>query len=691
MQSLFLEGPPGSGKHARLAEHILQLLQAGTDDYSLLILVPDRSTRDRLQDTLSAALRGRHRIPALHTYYSLAQGMITRFWPIIAGPAGFTESSLPPTFLTYETAQHLMSRIVTPLLEQGYFEGLSIRRQRLLSQLLDNLNKAAINGYPHTEIGHRLETAWVGEETRRQAYLQAQICADRFRRRCLERNLLDVSLTIAVFHRHLVQDAIFWQYFTGRYRHLVVAHLEESVPVAQDLIRRLIPFAESTLLTYETDGGYRVFMGIDPPGAKQLAELCTARESLPEAAGANPDLRALDMALGQRLGQVPKGPLPGDPQAALDQHIIQKRYRSEMIEAVAQEISRLVRDEGVSPGEIAVVAPYADGVLRFVLRESFQRAGVPFRVIRRFESLREDPVVRACLTGAALAHPAWPTPCPPSDVAEALTVIVAALDFVRATRLTGALYAPDQRYLQPAENLPDADRERIGADALARYEVLREWLETFRAADSTIPIDLFFQQFYAEILERSGFGAAADASYAPSVSRLIESARRFREVAPHLGEEDADIGAAYWQMIYNGVVAAQYLLDEAYGTAGGEAVTLVAPVYTYLLSGHRVRYQFWLDVGSISWWEPPYQPLTNPYVLARNWPAGTTWTDQFDFHVRNETLYRLIHGLCARCSDAVYLCSSDLETGGNLQDSPLLRAALSVAGSRRIHDDHAAH
>ncbi|NOZ06036.1 MAG: hypothetical protein GXP41_06750 [Chloroflexi bacterium] len=691
MPRLFLEGPPGSGKHARLAEHIQQLLQAGTDAYSLLVLVPDRSIRDRLQHTLSAALRGQHRMPDLHTYYSLAQGMITRFWPIIAGPAGFTESSLPPTFLTYETAQHLMSRIVTPLLEQGYFEGLSIRRQRLLSQLLDNLNKAAINGYAHTEIGHRLGAAWAGDETRRQAYLQAQICADRFRRHCLERNLLDISLTIALFHRHLVEDAIFWQYFTGRYRHLVVAHLEESVPVAQDLIRRLIPFTESTLLTYETGGGYRVFMGIDPTGAKQLADLCADQESLPAPPDTNPNIVALDLALGQRLGQVPKGPLPGDPQAALDQHIIQKRYRSEMIEAVAQEIGRLVRDEGVSPDEIAVVAPYADGVLRFVLRESFQRAGVPFRVIRRFESLREDPVVRACLTAAVLAHPAWPTPCPPPDVAEALTLIVAGLDFVRATRLAGALYAPEERHLQPAETLSAADREKIGADALDCYEVLREWLETFRSAENTIPIDLFFQQFYAEILERSGFGAADDAGYAPSVTRLIESARRFREVAPSLGEQDADIGAAYWQMVYSGVVAAQYLLDEAYGTTGSEAVTLVAPVYTYLLAGRRVRYQFWLDVGAIGWWEPPYQPLTNPYVLSRNWPAGDRWTDDFDFHIRNETLYRLVHGLCARCRNALYLCSSDLETGGNLQDSPLLRAALSVANHQRIRDDHAAH
>jgi len=319
--SIFVEGPPGSGKQAYLLQHIADLISDGAPPYSLLVLLPDRPARERLRQALAAVLRGRLGGLELHTYYSLAQRMVALFWPLIAPPAGFAHSSRPPTFLTYETAQHLMSRIVEPLLEQGYFEGLATRRQRLLSQLLDNLNKAAINGFSHTEIGTRLSAAWSGDDDRRRSYRQAQTCADRFRQHCLDHNLLDVSLTIEAFHRYLVEDPVFWNYFTGRYRHLVAANVEETVPVAQDLARRLLPVQETALLTHETGGGYRVFLGIDSAGARRLADACQQQETLPPPPDANAHLLAFALALGQRWGRgeersVAGQPAGGDHQAA---------------------------------------------------------------------------------------------------------------------------------------------------------------------------------------------------------------------------------------------------------------------------------------------------------------------------------------------------------------------------------------
>ena len=78
------------------------------------------------------------------------------------------------------------------------------------------------------------------------------------------------------------------------------------------------------------------------------------------------------------------------------------------------------------------------------------------------------------------------------------------------------------------------------------------------------------------------------------------------------------MGQRYIEMVFEGVVAAQYLTDLDVGMAP-ESIALVAPIYTYLLSGHVARFQFWLDIGSISWWEPPHQPLTNPQFAG----AGT--------------------------------------------------------------------
>ena len=113
-----------------------------------------------------------------------------------------------------------------------------------------------------------------------------------------------------------------------------------------------------------------------------------------------------------------------------------------------------------------------------------------------------------------------------------------------------------------------------------------------------------------------------------------------------------------------------------------ESIALVAPVSTYLLSGHSARYQFWLDIGSLSWWDPLHQPLTNHYVLTRRWNRDERWTDPVDFSYRNQNLYRLVRGLCLRCRSGIYLCASDSAGRGEVLDGPLMMAVRQVVQER---------
>ena len=95
-----------------------------------------------------------------------------------------------------------MAHLVRPLLEQGYFDSVIIDRNRLYSQIIDNLNKAAVVGFPYTEIGERLTAAWVGSPARARLPGCAGL-RHAFRQYCLEHNLLDFSLQVEVFRQHL--------------------------------------------------------------------------------------------------------------------------------------------------------------------------------------------------------------------------------------------------------------------------------------------------------------------------------------------------------------------------------------------------------------------------------------------------------------------------------------------------------
>ena len=71
-------------------------------------------------------------------------------------------------------------------------------------------------------------------------------------------------------------------------------------------------------------------------------------------------------------------------------------------------------------------------------------------------------------------------------------------------------------------------------------------------------------------------------------------------------------------MIQDGVISAQYL-DE---WQSEEDQRVLSPALSFLSSGRRVDYQVWLSIGSTGWYERLEQPLTQPYVLSRQWPAG---------------------------------------------------------------------
>ena len=664
-----LEGPVGSQTSQALIGRLRYLLRQGVAGYSILVLVPDRATRTRFRQQIGDLDLGPYGAVDLFTYSGLSIKLVQLFWPLVAGPAGFAAPQRPPVVLNYEAAQFLMGQIVAPLIDVGYFEGLALRPQRLLSQLLDSLNKAAVNGYPLAEVAPRLRRAWTGDENRLRYYDQVQTCIENFRAHCLERGLLDFSLVVEVFHRYLVEEPAFWRYFTERFRHLLADHLEETPPVAQNLVQRLLPECDSALLGSDSRGGFRVFLGVDGLGAAEVGGHCDHTYRAPGQGLASAAVAAFADSLGHRLGQ--EGPAPSEGAQEAVAGLIQTRYRAQMIEAVADEVLRLVR-RGVAPGEVAVVAPYVDGVLRFMLGEAFEAAEIPFAVVRRFESLREEPVVRACLTLAGLAHPQWQLRLSAYDVGEALRLALAPIDPVRAALAARLLYDPAAASLRPKGEVAANTGERLGFVALERYGRLWDWLANYRNTEP-VPIDHFLRRLFGEVLSHPDLPPDEAGIY----SKLIASAANFRQIAPAVGLDGASVGRRYVEMVFEGVVAAQYLPDLDI-EAAPESIALVAPIYTYLLSNHVVRYQFWLDIGAISWWEPPHQPLTNHHVLGKRWPQGAPWDASADFSARNQTLYRLVRGLCQRCRQGIYLCSSELEATGHIQDSPLLRAVQQV-------------
>ncbi|MGQ9598481.1 MAG: ATP-binding protein [Anaerolineae bacterium] len=696
--TIFLAGPPGCGKTTVAIQRLEHLLKNRVPTEQILILVPQRTLAAPYYRALHRAESPAGGIVDIATIGGLARRTLDLFWPLVAATAGFAHPDRRPCFLTLETAQYHMDRIVEPFIAQGAFGGLTISRSRLVSQIIDNLNKAAAVGFPLDEIASRLKAAWAGESARLPIFDQVQEVALAFRRFCLAENLLDWSLQIELLWHKLLPLPQFRRYLLGGYRHLIVDNPEEDIPVTHDLLRIWLPLCDSALVIYDTDGGYRIFLGADPKGALALADLC--REHIVQASShvTSVEMEALGLTLARYfIRDLPTPRTRPDPLPVL--HPQGQRFHPQMLDWVSQEVARLVMEEGIPPDQIAILAPFLSDALRFSLIERLQQYGIHVRTHRPSRELGEEPTTRCLLTLAKLAHPVWRRPPPPPDVAHALRLAIADLDPVRAHLLAEIVYRvrDSQPILTPFYQIVPTTQERISYLLGGRYDELWRWMQTYiNRQDGPERLDFFLSRLFGELLSQPGFRFHRDLDAGALAANLIESIRKFFQVFPSFDQErksptasalttpseqpptgaptagaGIDLGLEHVDMVERGILAAQYI-SSWLGPA--DNAVLLVPAYTFLMMNQPVSIQFWLDAGSRAWFERIYQPLTHPYVLRRDWPGDQLWTDEEEVRVREEALGRLILGLTRRCRQRVYLAYSELNERGYEQRGPLLQA-----------------
>ena len=389
---------------------MLALLHEGIPANEILLLVPQRTLAEPYLAALQTTRLAAGGQVSMLTVGGLARRMVDLFWPLIAEEAGFARPDLPPSFLTLETALYYMAYLVRPLLEEGLFDSVTIDRNRLFSQIIDNLNKSAIIGFPYTEIGERLKSAWLEDTAQSHVYEDAQRSASLFRDYCLENNLLDFSLQVEVFNKHLWPSLLCREHLKGTYRHLIADNIEEDTPVAHDLLCDWLPHFDLALLIYDQEAGYRRFLGADPKSAHRLASYCNEHLTFNETFVSHPTLRAFCNQFGHALERTQANGLPplrsDQLESALDFPSRPLRFFPQMLDWVCTQVDGLLQ-EGTPPGEIVLLAPLLPDSFRFALANRLAARGIPVRSHRPSRSLREEPAAQALLTLSELAHPEW--------------------------------------------------------------------------------------------------------------------------------------------------------------------------------------------------------------------------------------------------------------------------------------------
>ena len=680
--SVFLSGYAGTGKTTTGIGRLKFLLSQGIPGHSILLLFPQRTLSSIYQESLTDLHLSATTLPVIATYGGLARRGIELFWPILSEQAGFHNPQRPPTFLTLESSIYFLSRIITPLIqEKGFFSSLTIQRNRLFSQILDNLNKSAVHGFPPDEIALRLKSSWIGDPSQASVFDDAQESALIFRNHCLEHNLLDYSFQIEIFNNFLSRQEQYLEYFHQQYDHLIFDNLEEDVPVSHDFIKENLNQFNSSLLIYDLDAGYRSFLGASPQSAISIQSFCNHQVEFTKNFTSSDALLEF-IELFSSSFKSSKPPLPPEKHLNNTISLIFHTSYQELFSWVADEISTLITN-GTTPSEIVVLSPYLSDTMRFLLTSELGKKNIQSTSYRPSRPLRDEPTTNCLLTLAALSHPAWNVNLTQTDIALALYQTFDQVDLTRAYLMAKHLVIRSQKEFEliSFDSLKSDVQERITYFFGTLYQNLFNWVSAYQD-QPVLYLDHFFTRLFGEVLSQPGYAFHKDIDKGKIVEQIISSIRNFRNTAGSvLDISEVGLGEEYIQMVKTGMLANQY---PKFWHARPMDSVYISPAYTFLLSNTPADYQFWLDVGSRGWYERIFQPLTNPHVLNRGWPIGDPWRDKEEIELNSKTMLRIASGLLHRCRQGIHFCLTETDERGFEQKGILIQSLNKIYRSAAI-------
>jgi hypothetical protein len=654
-----LQGPTGSGKSTLLLEryrYMVETLRIPSE--KILILLLNRS--QSLEWRSKTILEGSGSVWRT-SFYGFVQGEIKTYYPLLVKNCGDIASKrLRPIFLTFESAQFLVSKVIEKQREiKGIFAGVTSYTDRIAIDLTANLVKAATSDIPYYEIGDRLYSALEAKnDTIRQVYKDGDDVLRAYRKRCIELGIFDFGMAVELYNKYLLKDETYREQLFDRVQHLLVDNIEECVPTEVDFIEFLLPRVKTCLLGYNPEGGYGEIFGSNHAYARdRLLEKCAIVNLGKPLTCSSFMMEFSDMLFDSILhtSQKKVEQNPGIVRESVTE------LRSEMLEKVGEKIVSLIQTEGYKPSDIVVLSTYADPVTEFVIGRILECRGVQMRNLTRKSRVLDNPFSKALITLAHLCHPSYGI-LPNRDDVKALIRMLLKIDPSRSSILAGEVCSQ-----RPFAEFPDVEFpglvERIGYYNVEKYEYIRAWITEYKARDATLPINEFFQKVFLEIL----ISDEVQETDILQAKNLIDSARTFSDVVSRFNR---NASRDFLEMVKSGIKAAESIFEMEENLTG-EFVLMSTPV-AYLAGSLKRKVVILTSISSSNWTPRCIKELTNAHVLTKTWNIEEIYTEALEEENQKKYLGVLLRAILKRCGEKLITFDSLLSANGHENDGILV-------------------
>ncbi|TVQ57310.1 MAG: recombinase family protein [Spirulina sp. DLM2.Bin59] len=695
---MWITGPSRSGKTSRLIQGFEQWLNPGLPQRgaiptnippitpAVLILTANTGNQRDLSDRFLLEVGCRDPL-VFKTPSGFIIDEVFLFWPLI-----FQALQLKAQFplrLRPETEQELATTLWREALDDLGLDTAGVMEYRFVRDTLDLLQLAGAGGFAPAEIAPRLMQGLAGDtwETQPEMSEKRGDLLHHWQQWCLERGLLSYGLIYDLYGRYLLGDRHYQHQLQRRYRGIFADDVDDYPALMADFLQTALTAAIPCVVTFNPNGQNRLGLNADPQALAQIQGAFAQTETLPTPSGMGETLAPMLIQLLAAPAQL----LPLPPEVELlqirrgeEETEFLPISRAALLRATAERIIKAVQQEGIAPGQIAVIGPGLDAIARYTLMEILKKQDIAVEPLNEQRPLITSPLVRALLTLLTLVYPGLGPLIDRDRLGEMLVVLShpqpgqippTAIDPVRAGLLSDHCYHfhRDHPRLLPVTDYPRWDR--FGHQVVTAYDGIRRWIEAktqyIEQADLRPPPPPVVLN---EAIEHF-FGKTRTLSYGElAVLRgLMETAQHFWEVDSRLRQNEGaqrsplETLSQFIQLLRRGTITAN-----AYPAhrEKGENAVLLATIYQYRNLRRSHPWHFWLDVGSNLWQSGGAADLFAHQCFLRESPRRP-WTLEEATERQTAKLSRILADLTARIEKRLILCHSELAVNGMEQRGPL--------------------
>ncbi|MBZ9624846.1 hypothetical protein G9F71_018530 [Clostridium sp. FP2] len=604
------------------------------------------------------------------SYYGFIRRELSLYWPyVVENCKEIKINILKPEFASFDATNYAMKALVEHFRKsKGYFQDITSTSSKIASDLISNINNAALSLVPFDEIGTRLYNSLeVKDFLIKETYNQLDEVTSYYISKLLCNGTCDYGLSFYLYNNYLLHDSRYTS--INNIKYLIVDDIDEVPPAEQELIFKIINNVDTAYLFYNPKGGLCSYYGANTDYLKSKLNIEYHELTLDNHFCCNDDFIKLASVIDSRAHAPYRSEkINEDVPAFID---MSSQLRSEMVQKIILKVEELL-NQGLKPKDIAIICPFNDFIISYELQKKAKELSISVMETSKKDRFIDNEYLHPLIVLAVLCNDYKSIRLTKEDYKNFFSFML-RLDAIR-----GSLLYP----FVAESGLQDLSMEiegRVGLAAVGKYNELKQWIENYKVnlMDHKSSLGEFFRNAFSQVL----IILPKVKEHIEDYISLYESCESFINTLDKLEFKGKSSEERFIEFIrcegsgfYSMNEIQEILLQD-------NSIVLTSP-YTYLTSNLNSKVQIWTDINSNMWCPRNAGELSNSYVLKTNWDIDDIYTEKKENNNAYGILMSVVNCLLRKCRGELYIYGSEYSLSGYQQESIFADILIEILSER---------